>query len=176
MTGASFDALLYKQQKYRLWANFKWLYMICINPLKYAPLVLRLNYTSELGDNFEYKICENSNAIHDLCVYNTENAHKSPSLSAISIQQGRPILWLLLRDTVPILRGLIFPPRPPFHLLIRWKHYWIFCWSEIKLSKLFVASQWNDLICFVSFSQSSIDFYSQISILWTRMRKVQKKL
>ena len=47
-----------------------------ISPLKYSPLVLRLNYTSELGENFEYKICKNSNTIHDLCVNNTENAQK----------------------------------------------------------------------------------------------------
>ena len=42
----------------------------------------------------------------------------------------------------------------------------MFCWTEIKLSKLDVAPQWNDLICFVSLSQSSINFYSQISISW----------
>ena len=48
--------------------------------MKYAPLVLRLNYTSELGDNFEYKICKNSNAIHDLWVNNAENAQKYPKI------------------------------------------------------------------------------------------------
>ena len=101
-------------------------------------------------------------------------------MSAISIQLGRPILWLLLRDTVPILCGLIFPPRPPFHLLIiETLLYVLLDRNQTIEFRCCTTMEWFNLFCLIipiinQFLKSGINFMRLASLHPNPKGMVQK--